>query len=30
VGFNNRNTFIRAIKAKEGITPREYRSNMGK
>lgn len=30
VGFNNRNTFIRAFKAKEGITPSEYRSNMGK
>ncbi|QJD86143.1 helix-turn-helix domain-containing protein [Cohnella herbarum] len=30
VGFNNRNTFIRAFKGKEGITPSEYRSNMSK
>jgi len=30
VGFNNRNTFIRAFKSKEGITPSEYRSHMGK
>ena len=30
VGFNNRNTFIRAFKGKEGITPSEYRKNMSK
>ncbi|KOR82581.1 hypothetical protein AM231_19950 [Paenibacillus solani] len=30
VGFNNRNTFIRAFKGKEGITPSEYRKNMNK
>ncbi|WP_256760610.1 helix-turn-helix domain-containing protein [Cohnella sp. WQ 127256] len=30
VGFNNRNTFIRAFKGKEGITPSEYRNNMSK
>jgi len=30
VGFNNRNTFIRSFKEKEGITPSEYRNNMNK
>nr|WP_301287978.1 AraC family transcriptional regulator [Paenibacillus sp. MSJ-34] len=28
VGFNNRNTFIRAFKNQEGITPSDYRKNI--
>ena len=27
IGFNSRNTFIRAFKLLEGITPSEYRKN---